>query len=160
MIQTAGDGHEDNAEAFPAEEASTEETLVSLILRAYAVVRPTILTARKLEGLSLMEARLMRRIQAGAGQTLEDVAPELLLGANASAELVKDMQKQGLISLGPNGELSLTKQGSERFSAVLQHTRMLETIDLADIPEGELRTTKRVLATLINRHAKTHASGD
>lgn len=159
MSQAKGDGHDNNAEVF-LDDASKDESLVSLILRAYSVVRPTILTTRKLEGLSLMEARLMRKIQAGPGKTLEVVATDLLLGANASAELANDMQKQGLIYKGPAGELSLTKLGSERFAAVLQHTRMLEAIDLADIPEEELKTTKRVLKLLIDRQAKIQPTGD
>jgi flavin reductase (DIM6/NTAB) family NADH-FMN oxidoreductase RutF/DNA-binding MarR family transcriptional regulator len=128
-----------------------DESLSSLLVRAYGAVSPTLATARQLEDLTLMQARLMRGIRTFPNRTLASLLPEIFLGLNASEDVLKELTTRGLVAVDGNGVLSLTSEGEKRFSAVLAHARRLESQELSGIPSADVTAVRRVLYHLITR---------
>jgi len=128
------------------------ESLSSLLVRAYTAVSPTLATARKMENLNLMEARLMRGIRTFPNRTLAELIPHLLLAVNASEEVLADLVKRGLVVVDEKGGMLLTPEGESCFVAVLSHAKKLEDHELEGIPATEVAVTRRVLSELIRRN--------
>ncbi len=127
------------------------ESLASLLVRAYGALSSTLAAARQIEGLSLIEASLMRGVRSFPGSTLGEVLPRLLLGVNASEDVVNDLCQRGWLRSDTDRRLWLTEEGESRFVAVLTRARQLERRELAGLPKEELQATRDVLAKIVAR---------
>jgi hypothetical protein len=106
---------------------------------------------RQAEGLSVLQSRLMAAIETLPGTTLEGLLPELFLGFNAAENTVHELVHMGLVHIGPHGELTLTEAGRHRNHALLERARAIEARELSNIPQSDIASCRRVLATLVER---------
>jgi flavin reductase (DIM6/NTAB) family NADH-FMN oxidoreductase RutF len=139
------------AEAAQAPSGSEEDLLSLLMVRAYSAIATRLEGARRSAGLglSLMQARLLKAAHTHSGRTLEELLPELFLDFNASRHVLESVVDLGLLEVGPDGRLVLTKAGEARILAIVEHTRANEAVLFGSISAADLETTQRVLRRIV-----------
>jgi flavin reductase (DIM6/NTAB) family NADH-FMN oxidoreductase RutF/DNA-binding MarR family transcriptional regulator len=139
------------AEAAQAPSGSEEDLLSLLMVRAYSAIATRLEGARRSAGLglSLMQARLLKAAHTHSGRTLEELLPELFLDFNASRHVLESVVDLGLLEVGPDGRLVLTKAGEARILAIVEHTRANEAMLFGSISAADLETTQRVLRRIV-----------
>jgi DNA-binding MarR family transcriptional regulator len=124
------------------------DLLITMLARAFTRMNAVIESAREAAGVSLIEGRMLRAIETSAGSTLEDLAPELLMGANASRQTLKDLEARGLVSIDRDGRIILAPAGRERLKAILDFAAGRERAALGEVSIEDVAATRRVLAHL------------
>ena len=127
------------------------EFMTALMYRAHGVLSTALDEGRQAEGLSVLQSRLMAAIETLPGTTLEGLLPELFLGFNAAENTVHELVRMGLVHIGPHAELTLTEAGQHRNHALLERARAIEARELSNIPQNDIASCRRVLATVVER---------
>jgi flavin reductase (DIM6/NTAB) family NADH-FMN oxidoreductase RutF/DNA-binding MarR family transcriptional regulator len=127
------------------------EFMTALMYRAHGVLSAALDEGRQAEGLTVLQSRLMAAIETLPGSTLESLLPELFLGLNAAENTVDELVRMGIVDVAPDGTLTLTQAGKDRNHALLARARSIEARELADIPQSEIASCRRVLSRLVER---------
>ncbi len=136
-----------------------ERVLSNLMIRAYSAVAARLENERKSAGLglTLMQARLLRAAATSPDRTLEDLLPELLLDFNASQNVLGSMISLGLVAIDSHARMRLTAEGEQRVQAIIAHARANEDILFQGIPDEDIATVRRVLASIASGPARVAA---
>jgi flavin reductase (DIM6/NTAB) family NADH-FMN oxidoreductase RutF/DNA-binding MarR family transcriptional regulator len=134
---------------------SEMEPLSSLLARAHATIEPALSTARQIQNLSLMEARLLRGVLSFPGHSLSELLPKLLLGVGAAEDVLNKLLERNLIQLNSRGGLTATPEGDAAFVKLLSHARRLESEQLVGLSSQDIESTRRVLLELVSRNQHT-----
>jgi flavin reductase (DIM6/NTAB) family NADH-FMN oxidoreductase RutF len=130
------------------------EPLSSLLAMAYSNTEPALATARQIQNLGLMEARLLRGIITFPGHSLSALLPELLLSVNAAEDVLKSLIQRKLVQQGTEGRLTATSGGQACFVRMLAHASRLETDQLREVAARDIECVRRVLWALATKNGK------
>jgi 4-hydroxyphenylacetate 3-hydroxylase, reductase component len=141
---------------MPREAGGPLDQLTSALMwRAYGAMSVPLSKAREEEQLELIELRLLAAIQTFSGATLDEMLPKLYLGRNAAEQMLLQVVARGFVLAGAGGELTLTASGALHISAMLDRVAKIEQDFFAGISDADMRTMRRILATVINRRDKS-----
>ena len=84
------------------------------------------------------------------GITVAELEARLFVGANVAESTVSHLVALGLVTPS-RPDLHMTDRGDARLGTLLDRTRRIEEERLAGIPAQDLATTRRVLASIIER---------
>jgi DNA-binding MarR family transcriptional regulator len=122
-----------------------------MLIRAYGAFTSGLEAARLREGLTLMQARLLRAVRSGPGSTLDELVPRLLFGLNAGEGVLSELIDKGFVSVGAGGGITLTVEGENTFQAVVRLAQKFEEQEFSGLPPDDLAATRRVLSAFISR---------
>jgi DNA-binding MarR family transcriptional regulator len=129
-----------------------------MLIRAYGAFTSGLDAARSREGLTLMQARLLRAIRSSPGSALEALVPKLLFGLNAGEGVLSELVQKGFVNVGPGGALLLTAAGECTFQTVVRLAQTFEEQEFSGVAPEDIAATRRVLSTVIIRGQATRRS--
>lgn len=126
-----------------------DEFMTALLYRAHGALSGALETGRRAEGLTLLQSRVMAAVQTLPGRTIDELLPDLFLGANAAEETVAELVAAAIVRADPQGRLSLTEAGRERNRRLLERARVIEADYLYRLPAADIAACRRVLDVLV-----------
>lgn len=128
--------------------------MTALMYRAHGCLSAALDEGREVEGLTVLQTRVMAAIETLPDSTLDDLLPELFLGSNTAQSTLSELIHMGLVQVGPSGELSLTEIGRIRNGSLLSRARAIEARELSGLPAHDVAACRRVLDYLVRRRRK------
>lgn len=141
----------DHPDARPLDPAAAGAAPLSQqLIRAYSTLAARLERGRRASGLGLglLQARLLKAIEARPGSRLDDLAPELLTAWEDARLALLALGDLGLATVAEDGRIALTGAGARRAAEVADHAHAEEAALLDGLPPDDLAAARRVLARL------------